>query len=197
MISQYFFALYKQITNLTYTMSVTMSVTESVTESVTAIPTDAESALAHAIAEIKKLKQAPSPASPVPYYILENSMKFADKVLKQLVACTLNTTVDELFSECLDDTGYVGIEIDDIKFSLSLGIVPKDYMLDLGRFHGNAEVQERMVFLLNCVKLLYCPVKDHMKKQMDFNYVLQLDLNTTMFLDSGTEKRIGILLKEV
>ena len=138
--------------------------------------------------------------------ILEHSMMFADNVVKHLVAHTIGKEVTELFDECVDTKGSILISEtskdnneEQSKYLLGLDIVPKDYMLDLKHFHGNGEVKERIVFLLNTVKTLYCPIKDHMKKwAMDndttFNYVLQIGLNTTLFLDKDSEKRIGITL---
>ena len=136
--------------------------------------------------------------------IVENSLAFADNVIKRLVAHTLKKDVNELFDTCIDTRGQILIHDSnsDKKYLMGLDIVDKDYMLDLGAFQGNEDVKNRMIFLLNAVKVLYCPIKEHMKSwasenETTFNYVLQLGLNTTLFLDKETEKRIGIILNEI
>lgn len=138
--------------------------------------------------------------------ILEHSVLFADNVLKHLVAHTVGKDVDELFDECVDTKGHIlineegdGKNNESTKYTLGLDIVSKDYMLDLKHFQGHEGVKKRIVFLLNTVKTLYCPIKDHMKKwavenNTTFNYVLQIGLNTTLFLDKDSKKRIGIKL---
>ena len=135
--------------------------------------------------------------------LVEQAITYGDNVLKRLVAHTVGKPVDELFDSCIDTRG--ALLIDDgskNKYTLSLDIVDKDYMLDLKHFQGNADVQSRMVFLLNAVKILYCPIKDHMKKwaaenDTTFHNVLQIGINTTLFLNKDTEKRIGIILTSI
>lgn len=140
--------------------------------------------------------------------ILEQSMSFADNVLKRLVAHTIDEDIDELFEECVDTRGSILItdsgfnNNESKKYKLELDIVNRDYMLDLKHFEDNKQVKDRIIFLLNTVKVLYCPIKDHMKKWAEennntFNYVLQIGLNTTLFLDKDSEKRIGIKLTAV
>jgi hypothetical protein len=139
--------------------------------------------------------------------IMEQSALFADRVIKLLVAHTLEEDIDSLFSECINNSSSILItemDPDNVckKYTLSLDIVDKDYMLDLKQFKDRADVQERMVFLLNTVKVLYCPIKIFMKKwalnnNTSFNYALQIGLNTTLFLDKDSTKRIGIILTSV
>jgi hypothetical protein len=88
------------------------------------------------------------------------------------------------------------------KYVMQLQLVDKEYVLDLKDLKDNEEVKKRMVFLLNCVKVLYCPIKDHMTvwakdNNREFDYTLQLDKNTNLYLDENSEKRIGITLKRV
>jgi hypothetical protein len=138
--------------------------------------------------------------------ILENSISFADNVLKNLVAHTINKDVEDLFDTCDIKQGHILINDDNDElnnYTLSLDIVDNDYMLDLKHFKNNKDIKERIVFLLNTVKVLYCPIKDYMKKlsqedgSYNFNYVLQIGLNTTLFLDKDSKKRIGIILTPV
>jgi hypothetical protein len=182
--------------------------------------------------------------------ILNQSMMFADNVLKRLIALTINRRVDDIFETCLNTRGSVLItsinqEDNSVeeKYTLELDIVDSDYMLDLGKFKDHPEIKERLSFLLNTVKVLYCPIKDYMKKwvktdqknpailmngeldELDnsggfdvcrldddekyvesndlnkkitmFNYVLQIGLNTTLFIDKDSKKRIGVILKRV
>jgi hypothetical protein len=161
----------------------------------------------NARAELRKLRPQPS-EDQIDYNkqeesknILEHSVSFADNVLKHLVAHTVGEELNTLFDECVDTSGSILITDKNCKkkYTLCLGLVDKDYMLDLKQFKDNAGVKERMVFLLNTVKVLYCPIKDHMKKwasenNTTFNYVLQIGLNTTLFLDQDSKKRIGIIL---
>lgn len=141
--------------------------------------------------------------------ILEQSVSFADNVLKRLVAHTVDEDIDDLFDECVETRGAIlikeegnGKNDEPNKYTLELDIVDHDYMLDLGHFKDDESVKKRIVFLLNTVKVLYCPIKDHMKKwaaenDTTFNYVLQIGLNTTLFLDKDSKKRIGVKLAVV
>lgn len=144
--------------------------------------------------------------------VIEQSMMFADNVIKRLVASTLNTHPEKLFSDMCETRGEILIEIpceknktDKKKYTLSLDIVDKDYMLDLsplGEFKDSVMIKDKIVFLLNTVKVVYCPIKDTMKEKLkdddkSFNYVLQIGLNTTLFIDKDSEKRIGVILKRV
>ena len=165
--------------------------------------------------------------------ILNQSCMFADNVLKRLIALTIMRDVRDVFEDHLDTRGSVLMTIVDqetkkeTKYVLELDIVDADYMLDLGELKDNPEVKQRLTFLLNTVKVLYCPLKDYMKKWVNteqnepisittdslecadiekeinidsiasFNYVLQIGLNTTLFIDKDTKKRIGIILKRV
>jgi hypothetical protein len=141
--------------------------------------------------------------------ILEHSVSFADNVLKRLVAHTVDEDVDILFDECVETRGSIliketgeGKDDEPGMHTLDLDIVDHDYMLDLKHFKDNENVKERIVFLLNMVKILYCPIKDHMKKwaadnDTTFNYVLQIGLNTTLFLDKNSKKRIGVKITPV
>jgi hypothetical protein len=141
--------------------------------------------------------------------ILEQSVSFADNVLKRLVAHTIDKDIDDLFDEYVKTRGAIlinekvnGKDEDTNKYTLELDIVDHDYMLDLVHFKDDKNVKERIVFLLNTVKVLYCPIKDHMKKWAAengtmFNQVLQIGLNTTLFLDKDSKKRIGIKLTAI
>ena len=133
---------------------------------------------------------------------------FADRALKTLVAHTLGNTVEELFESCTPTSGMICItdveEKDETKnkYVMYLDIVDKDYMLDLGKFADNPSIKNNMIFLLNTVKASYPPVKDYMKEVAakngyTFNYILDIGLNTTLFLDRDTKKRIGIMLRQV
>jgi hypothetical protein len=134
--------------------------------------------------------------------IIEHSIMFADNVLKQLVAHTINRNIDELFDSRVRTSSKILITIEDRKYTMGLSIVDRDYMLDLGELKNEPKTKEHMVSLLNAVKVLYCPIKEHMKKwsednHTEFNYVLQIGLNTTLFIDKDSEKRIGIVLEPV
>lgn len=138
--------------------------------------------------------------------IIEQSVTVADNVLKRLVAHTVGHTVEDLFDDCLGTIGQIFIESTDTehggKYIMQLDIVDKDYMLDLKDLNENNAVKQRMIFLLDAVKVLYCSVKDRMKKWAELNdttfeYMLELDSNTTLYLDSQKNKRIGITLQSV
>jgi hypothetical protein len=135
--------------------------------------------------------------------ILKHSVSFADNVIKRLVAHTVEKDIDELFDECLNTQDSIliteGCNDSKKKYTLRLDLVDHDYMLDLKHFKDHTGVKERIVFLLNTVKVLFCPIKDHMKKwardnDTNFNYVLQIGINTTLFLDRHSKQRIGIIL---
>lgn len=138
--------------------------------------------------------------------VINNSIIFADNVLKNLVAHTLNVALEDIFDNVVPNKQPILINYaaKNKKYYMSLDIVDKDYMLDLGELRDEKvfeSVKGRMIFLLNTVKMLYCPIKDYMKKWASergqtFDYMLEIDMNTTLYLDRGKEKRIGIILKE-
>jgi hypothetical protein len=142
--------------------------------------------------------------------ILEQSAVVADQVLKRLVAHTVRRPMSDIFDSYLP-IGQVRIEQDGDtknsnantdKYVMYLALVDKDYMLDLGVLHGDESVKQRMIFLLNAVKVLYCPIKDYMQEwaadnNTAFEYILELGDNTTMYFDPEKKKRIGIILKKV
>jgi hypothetical protein len=133
--------------------------------------------------------------------IIEQSVAFADKVLKNLIAHTIDKNVNDLFNDIIEPSSII-LDDGSSKYRLYLDIVPSDYMLDLLHFKGDKNVIDRMVFLLDTVKILYPPIKEHMCKwafdnDTVFNYVLQIGLNTTLFIDKDSEKRIGIKLDKV
>ena len=141
-------------------------------------------------------------------HMLEQYILFADNALKRLVAHTIGEDIDNLFDDYVRDSSAIIIKgVDENSnesnnYKLKLDVVDHDYMLDLKQFKNHSGVQERIVFLLNSVKVLYCPIKDYMKKWANdnnttFNYVLQIGLNTTLFLDKDSKKRIGIVLTRV
>ena len=135
--------------------------------------------------------------------LIVNSILFADRPLKALVADVMGEDIETLFEDCAPSTGHIVIsEEKSDKYEMKLGIVPSDYMLDLGKYKSNNEVKDRIIFLLNAVKVLYRPLKDYMNeraKKMNkppFNYLLQIGHNTTLFLDKNSNTRIGILFKK-
>ena len=133
--------------------------------------------------------------------ILEQSVLFADKVLKKLMSHTLDANIEEIFDSVLDTSGEILLDDGKNKYKMYLDIVEKNYVLDLKNFKNNTQVKNSMIFLLNTVKVLYCPIKDHVKlwsvgRGKTFNGVLQIDLNTNLFIDRNSQKRIGIVLKQ-
>lgn len=129
----------------------------------------------------------------------------ADHVLKRLIGYTIDCRPEDIFSVY---TNHVSkLQLNDgttgESYLMYLDIVDHDYMLDLKQFDGNPVVIQRMVFLLNCVKMLYPPICECMKmwstsNNTTFDYILgPLANNTTMFLDKNVEKRIGIRLEKL
>lgn len=154
-----------------------------------------DEAMARAVSEVQRVNLE---------RVVDQSTYFADNVLKRLISHTLGVGVEDLFDDCLETRGSVMISDNSTsparKFLMGLDIVDRDYMLDLGVFTRSKRVQDQMVFLLNTVKVLFCPLKDSLKARRgegEFNYVLQIGLNTTMFIDEKMEKRIGIVMVEV
>lgn len=126
--------------------------------------------------------------------IMDNSILYADNVLKKLIAHTLHKEVTDLFNDNIDTIGAILIDDGKDIYRLQLGFVKKDYELDLLHFTNRSDVRERMVFLLNTVKILYCSLCNYMKTIMEFNYKLEIGMNTTLYLDPDSEYRIGIIL---
>jgi|OM-RGC.v1.024302844 hypothetical protein len=150
-----------------------------------------EQLLENARNEINKLK------NPNKEEIMDNAIVYADNVLKRLVAHTLDVDVKSVFDEQLSTIGSILIDDGKDRYLLQLDIVEHDYVLDLLHFANRSDVKERIVFLLNTVKVLYCPIRDYMRTKCEFNYVLQIGLNTTLFLDHTSKNRIGITLTKL
>lgn len=138
--------------------------------------------------------------------VIDHSILFADNVLKNLVAHTLDVAIEDIFDNVVPNKQPILINYaaKNKKYIMSLDIVDKDYMLDLGELRDEKvfeSVKGRMIFLLNTLKMLYCPIKDYMQKWASnrgqkFDYMLEIDINTTLYLDRDKEKRIGIILRE-
>jgi hypothetical protein len=140
--------------------------------------------------EIEKIRR---PQPPIDTNTLfDNAMIFADNVLKRLVAHTLNKKVEDLFEDCFDTRGFILIQKGDQQFKMSLDLVDKSYMLDLGCLSNSPEVKDHMVFLLNTVRLLFPAIRDtHLTADCE----LHLDVNTTLYIDKDSDKRLGILIQ--
>jgi hypothetical protein len=140
--------------------------------------------------------------------IIKQSTLMADRVLKQLIAHTVGESIDCLFEECLETTGQIHIEkssdnkSEKTRYIMQLGLVDKKYMLNMKELVNDDSVKQRLAFLLNMVKVLYCALKNHMliwasNNNTSFDYNLNIAENTTLYLDEGKSKRIGVLLKKV
>jgi hypothetical protein len=176
--------------------------------------TELDTALTSAREELLKLKMNSLPPEKLDDFkqtqskeILDKSAMLADYAIKHLVAHTVGKPVLDLFESYIETPGHILIEKknDDVHISrvsqyiMKLQIVDKDYMLDLKELKNNESVKQRMVYLLNAVKVLYCAVKNHMqtwalRNNTTFDYNLHLDSNTTFYLDEEKNKRIGIVL---
>ena len=132
--------------------------------------------------------------------VIEHATAFADYPLKSLIAHTLGKSIHHLFGDVDSKVGHIKItqELDGKTKhkKMSLQIKPKDYMLDLGELKDAPKAKECMTFLLNSVRVLFPALRDHLRKSMEFNYVLQISLNTMLFFDKDSPKRIGIVLED-
>ena len=147
-----------------------------------------------AIAEIKKL--------PTVENVIDNAVIFADNVLKRLIAHTIGEDVDYIFKNCVQTRGALMMVMNDQKYLMDMAIVDRDYVLDLGAFAEVREVQDKVMFLLNTVQTLYCPMREYMVKRgvlstKEYSYILHMENNSTLHLDGNSAKRIGVVLKKV
>lgn len=158
-----------------------------------------ESALEHAKKELLKLKlsntQVDNYKQAASKKIIDQSIMFADRVLKNLIAHTMSRSVDEVFEDILETTGIITV---DNKYSMGLGVVDKEYVLDLKEYTGNEQVKDRIVFLLNMAKIAYCPIKTYLDTTgQEFDHKLLIDMNTNLYFSEHTEKRIGVIFREL
>ena len=141
-------------------------------------------------------------------FAIDNSINFADNVVKNLVAHTVGVPVMDIFADIHPTKKEILIDYKakNKRYCMSLDLVDKDYMLDLGNLKDEGvfkSVKARMAFLLNMTTLLYCPIVKYMQEWANdngrsFEYLLEVDINnTTLYLDKNSEKRIGIMLREV
>ena len=133
-------------------------------------------------------------------FIIQNAISCADKVVKELIAQSLEEKADVLF-ETMVNTHTIRIE-EKSEYCLALALVPKDYRIDLLHFDRNHAVVATVIFLLDMAKDVYCTLKLHMQlrglaNNTPFEYVLQLDMNGNLFIDENSEKRIGVILKNM
>lgn len=134
--------------------------------------------------------------------MISNTVPFVDNVLKRLIAHTLARDIDSIFDSYYPTVGVIELESPNSrndKYSLSLDIVPRDYILDLGPFKDHPEVNNCVSFLLNAVAVLYAPLSDvtSMRIGNTFNYKINISSNSTIFLDESSDKRIGVVLKKI
>jgi hypothetical protein len=136
---------------------------------------------------------------------LDQSIGFADNVLKKLIAYTVNRPVESLFDMVTEQKGDILLEIKNKKsvskkFIMSLDIVSKDYILDPLQL-GESEINNGAGFLFSTIDVLYPALNKHMaqwakKNNTAFNYTLQRD-GITVYLDDQINKRIGVVVRSV
>lgn len=120
-----------------------------------------------------------------------NSMiAFADNPLKTLIAMCENKTIDERWgSDIMVDTGCAIIECKNgKKYNLSLGVVNKDYEMDMTELQGESSVLKTMSYLIHCVLSLFKLMKVGTR-------TLKVDMEkSTLYFHSQDQHRIGILI---
>lgn len=123
---------------------------------------------------------------------------YSDYVIKNLIAITVDCKMDQLFPDIIDNKSTIDYKhTNGNTYKFKLSIVDKDYSLELGDLLGNKTVKSIMGQLLSMTRIVYCPLKDYMKKKIKtFNYVLQLDHNTNLYLDKNSKKRVGIVMNK-
>ena len=133
-------------------------------------------------------------------FIIQNATSCADKVVKALIAQSLEEKVNVLFDTTVN-THAIRIE-EKSEYCLALALVPNNYRIDLLHFNENRAVTAAVIFLLDMAKDVYCTLKLHMQlrglaNNTPFEYVLQLDMNGNLFIDENSEKRIGVILTKI
>ena len=126
---------------------------------------------------------------------LNTCAMYTDRVVKELIALTVNKDINVLFEDVMENKSVIKYtHSNGSVYNFKLDIVDADYFLELGELKDNKHVKNIMSQLLNMTRVTYCPLKDYMKGLGEFNYVLQLDHNTTLFLDKDVKKRVGIIM---
>lgn len=120
-----------------------------------------------------------------------NSMvALADRPVRTLIAKCEGLSVDEKWgTNIMDTTGEIHIVCKNgKKYNISLDVVGKNYMVDLGDLTGEPRALEHMSFLIHCARSVIAPI--------EYNRTLKVDpLNTTIYFHTDDEYRLGIIIK--
>ena len=89
---------------------------------------------------------------------MESTIMFCDRVIKDLLARRMGKDVDKHWgAKVVPDIGSsLQLKYNDGKtYDIKLGVVPKDYMLDISVFNGDPKVLESLSFLVNACLAYY------------------------------------------
>ena len=130
--------------------------------------------------------------------LISHAIVHADRVIKLLIAATLNRSVDDLFESYSEQTGYIEIDCKTLshKYSVKLDIVNKDYIPDFSIFEHEPRFTKALDFLLGNIKILYYPLKNYLNSKTVFEYELQIE-NNTIYLDVDCDQRISFVINKV
>jgi len=118
---------------------------------------------------------------------------FADRPLKELVAKQEGMDADMRWGrDIMVDVGQVNVECKNgKKYSLCLGVVSRDYTMDMGDLEGEPDVLKSMSHLIYCAQC-------HFKIMKVGTRTLKVDVEkSTLYLHSQDAYRIGIIINTV
>ena len=135
---------------------------------------------------------------------LDNSIGFADRVTKSLVAKTLSTDVDNIFNFVFPTIGSIKIDIDEKHYLLELNIVNKNYKFNYNKFDNKTKkaIEYYIGMLINNVKAVYPAIYKEtslwaVNNNKHFGGKLIIDDDLTMYIDDKINQRIGIVIRPI
>lgn len=127
---------------------------------------------------------------------------FTLKPLHDYLLQLFNIDMTEFFSIPIK-TSIIDISFKNIQYQLYLDVVQPDYQLNLDPIDNEdvkAKIIEHCTFLVNGFKFVFDNFKTKItngnEKKLE-NYTINLDTNSTIFINSNDSKRIGLIFKSV
>lgn len=135
---------------------------------------------------------------------LDNSIGFADRVTKILVAKKLETDVNTIFKYVFPTIGSIKMDIDEKTYLLELNIVDKKYSFNYNNFNNNTKkaIEHYISMLISNVKAVYPAIHKEaslwaIENNKPFEGKLIIDDDFTIYIDENLNQRIGIVIRPI
>jgi hypothetical protein len=123
---------------------------------------------------------------------ITSMIAFADRPIKELIATLEGVSIEDRWAEnVMVDAGHIGVECKNgKKFNLKLGVVKKDYTMEMGELVGEEKVLRSMSYLIYCAQSIFKVMKIGTRS-------LKVDMEkSTLYFHSEDSARIGIIIED-